>query len=113
MERFFDSMATRIHGERAAQSDARINFVFSDLGESHVLWIENGVLHHAQREPDPAADATVRLTHRFFLNLVIGQLGLREALFSDELDLDGSRTALFGFFRLLEGPTERFPIVTP
>ena len=34
-------------------------------------------------------------------------------VFSDELDVDGSRTALLSFFRLLERPDGRFAIVTP
>ena len=41
------------------------------------------------------------------------QVGLREALFSEELDVEGSRLALLSFFRLLEAPNPGFAIVTP
>ena len=42
-------------------------------------------------EPEAGADATVKVTHEFFLRLLLQQVGLREAVFSDELDVDGSR----------------------
>jgi alkyl sulfatase BDS1-like metallo-beta-lactamase superfamily hydrolase len=113
VDRFFAAMATRLDGPAAAGKRLTINFVFTDLGESYVLDVENSVLHHARGEPDPEADATVHLTHDFFLRLLTRQVGLREALFSDDLDVDGSRTALFSFFTLLDNPDEDFAIVTP
>jgi alkyl sulfatase BDS1-like metallo-beta-lactamase superfamily hydrolase len=90
-----------------------LNFVLSDRGESHVLRLENAVLHHRRGPPDPAADATVRLTHDFLLRLVTREAGLREMVFSDELAVDGSRLALLSFLTLLDQPDGRFPIVTP
>jgi alkyl sulfatase BDS1-like metallo-beta-lactamase superfamily hydrolase len=113
MSRFFDAMATRLNGPRADGHDASINFVFTDLEESYVLQVRNAVLHHRQRPPDPDADATVRLTQDFFLRLTTGQLGLRDVIFSDDLDVEGSRLELLGFFRLLDRPEEAFAIVTP
>ncbi len=113
LAQLFDSMATRLDGEKAADDDSVINFVFSDLGETHVLWIENSVLHHRKGESDPAADATVTMTHDFLLRLVTRQIGVRDALFSEDFTIDGSRTTLVSFFGLLDQPDERFPIVTP
>jgi alkyl sulfatase BDS1-like metallo-beta-lactamase superfamily hydrolase len=112
LERFFESMATRLVGPDAEGEDTRLNLVFTDVDESWVLWLENAVLHHRRRAPDPAADATVRLTRDLFLRLVLREAGLRELVFSDELDVDGSRLALLSFFSLLEPPREAFPIVT-
>jgi alkyl sulfatase BDS1-like metallo-beta-lactamase superfamily hydrolase len=113
MERFFDSMAARLDGPKAQGKETTINFVFSDLDESHVLTVENAVLHHERRDPDPGAEATIRLTRDFFLRLAMRQVGLREAIFSEELEVDGSRVALLSFFSLLEAPNETFAIVTP
>lgn len=113
LDRFFDAMATRVVGPKADGKELRLNFVFTDLGETHVVELSNGVLHHRKAEADPSADATIRLTHDFLLRLSTGQAGLREMIFSDELHVDGSRTALVGFFSLLDRPDGRFPIVTP
>jgi len=112
-ERFFEAMAARLIGPEADGRELTLNFVFTDLDESWVLRLRNAVLHHRREAPHPEADATVRITHALFLRLVTRQAGLRELLFSEDLDLDGSRLALVSFFSLLEQPRFAFPIVTP
>ncbi len=113
LEYFFTAMATRINGLKAAEKPMTLNFVFTDLGETHVLSLENGVLHHAKRDADPTAQVTVKLTRDFFLRLTTGQAGLRDMIFSDDLNVEGSRLQLLSFFSLLERPDGLFPIVTP
>ncbi len=113
LEHFFAAMATRLDGPEAADEAMTLNFVFTDLGETHVLTLENAVLHHARREADPAAAVTVRLTRELFLRMATGQAGLRELIFSDDLAVEGSRTGLLSFFSLFDQPDGRFPIVTP
>jgi alkyl sulfatase BDS1-like metallo-beta-lactamase superfamily hydrolase len=113
-EQFFASMATRVNGPKADGKAMVLNFVFTDLGETHVLELANAVLHHRQRAaPDPGAAVTVRLTRPFLVDLVTGQAGLREALFSGDLSVEGSRMELLSFFSLLDTPQPSFPIVTP
>ncbi len=112
--RFFDAMATRLDPAKAEGDTTRLVFDFPDLGETHELFLENAVLHHRPVTGGaPEADATLRMTHDFFLRLMLRQAGLRDLVFSDELEIDGSRTALLSFLRMLEPPNERFAIVTP
>lgn len=114
LDLFFTAMATRLDGEKAAARDPlTLNFVFTDTDETFVLNVENAVLHHWSRESDPTAAATVRLTRAFFLRLVTGQVGLKDVLLSDELDVEGSRTSLVAFFGLLDAVDGNFSIVTP
>jgi alkyl sulfatase BDS1-like metallo-beta-lactamase superfamily hydrolase len=114
LDLFFAAMATRLNGPKAAESDpVTLNFVFTDVGETHVLNLENAVLHHWKREADPGAAATVKLTRPMFLRMGTGEVGLRDFIFSDELDVDGSRMALLSFFQLLDRPDPNFAIVTP
>jgi alkyl sulfatase BDS1-like metallo-beta-lactamase superfamily hydrolase len=113
LEQFFASMAARLDGARADGKRVTLNFVFTDLGESWVLELENAVLHHTRRDPDPDAAATVKLTHEFLLRLATQQAGLRDLLFSDDLEVEGSRLELLAFFSLLDRPDGSFPIVTP
>ncbi len=114
LDSFFAALATRLDGPKAAEQEpVTLNFVFTDAGETHVLQLENAVLHHWQREADPNAAATVKLTRALFLKMGTGQVGLKDFIFSDELEVDGSRTALLSFFRLLDRPNPNFPIVTP
>ena len=113
LEDFFASLAARIDGPAAQGRTTSLNLVFRDLGETWVLALENGVLHHERREADPQAAATVHLTRDLLVRLVTGQAGLRELVFSDELEVDGSRLELLGFLSLLDRPAGPFPIVTP
>jgi linear primary-alkylsulfatase len=55
----------------------------------------------------------VKLTRDPFIKMGTGGVGLRDLIVSDELSVEGSRTALLGFFRLLDAPNPDFPIVTP
>ncbi len=113
LDYFFTAMATRVNGADAASKSMKLNFVFTDVGETHVLELGNGVLHHTKTAADPKADVTVKLTLDFFLRLTTGQAGLRDLVFSDDLDVEGSRMQLLSFFSLLERPDGLFPIVTP
>lgn len=113
IDRFFASMAARLNGPEADGKDTRINFVFTDAGESYVAWLENSVLQYRRAEPDPAADATIKLTREFLIRSATGQAGIRDMIFSKELDVDGNRLALLSFFSLLDRPDGNFAIVTP
>ncbi len=113
VRRFFDSMAVRLNGPDAEGVELKVNFVFTDLGESYLLDISNAVLHHRPSLPDAPADATLRMTHGMFLSLLLGQAGLKDLLLSDEIELEGSKLDLLRFFSLLDKPEGRFNIVTP
>ncbi len=110
---FFDSMAVRLNGPDAEGKQVVINIIFTDLNESYVLSLENSVLHHRKSSPDPRADATIRVTHDLFLGMVTGKAGIKDALFADDLEIDGSRMALVRFLMLFDKPRANFPIVTP
>ena len=110
---FFDSMAARLNGPDAEGVGLRVKIEFTDLNESYLLEIENAVLHHQPAQPDMEADATLKLTHELFVQMLIGQAGLRDTLFSDELEVDGSALDLLKFFSLIDKPAGRFNIVTP
>ena len=113
LEAFFEAMAVNLDGPRAAESELTINVVFTDLGESFVLDVENGVLHHRRAPPSPDANATLEITHGLFVDLILRNVGVRETLFSDELSLGGSRLDAVRFFRLFSPASGDFPIVTP
>ncbi len=112
IERFLDAMAASLNGPDAVDVELTINLVFSDLGESHVLTLENAVLHHRRAPPDPQADATLTLTKDFFLRMVTGSAGATDLLLSEDTDIEGSRIDLARFFRLLDKAPGAFPIVT-
>ncbi len=113
LSRLFDSMAVRLDGPAAEGKQFVVNVIFKDINESYVLTLENSVLHHRQTDPDPAANATLKLTHELFLKMAIGTAGIRDTIFSDDLETSGSRIDLVRFFLLFDKPKGIFNIVTP
>ena len=89
-----------------------MNLVFSDLGESYVLRIANGVLHFRKAPPATDANATLTLTKAFFLRMVTGGAGAKDLLLSDDTRIEGSKLDLGRFFALIEKAPGTFPIVT-
>lgn len=110
---FLDSMAVRLNGPKADGKNLVINLVFTDIGESYVLHVENAVLHHKMAPPDARANATLNITHKMFLKMGTNTAGIKEFLFSDDIRIDGSKIDLIRFFALLDRPKEKFNIVTP
>ena len=113
VERFLDSLTVRLDGPAADGKRFKFNFVFTDVGETHVLELENAVLHHRRAPPSPDADATVRLTRDLLLRIVIGEAGVRDIVMSGDLEVEGSRLKLLSFLSMLDKPDGRFAIVTP
>ena len=107
-----DAMAASVNGDRAAGKNLRINLILPDRGESHVLWIENAVLHHRSGSPDPAASATLTIPKSSLLRFMTGAAGIREFLLNREIRTSGSRLDLIRFFSLIEKPSGAFPIMT-
>ena len=110
---FFDTMAVRLNGPDAEGKSITLKIVFSDIGESHELSLANAVLHHKEVESDSPADATLIVTYDLFIRMMIGQAGLKDTLFSDELEVEGSKIDLVRFFSLFDKPKGTFNIVTP
>jgi alkyl sulfatase BDS1-like metallo-beta-lactamase superfamily hydrolase len=113
VENFFISMATRLVGPEAHDEDYKINITFTDLNETYFLWIENAVLHFKKQAPSEKADATLNVTHELFLNMAIGEAGIKDTLFSDNLKIEGSKLDLVNFFRLFDKPKGVFNIIEP
>lgn len=113
LESFFTAMAARLNAPKAEGKDLIVNLVFTDLGETYVLELKNSVLRHYKRDPHPDANVTMKITQDLYLKMLTGTAGLKDTLFSDDLDIDGSRLDLVSFFRLIDKPTGTFDIVTP
>ncbi len=113
LESFFTAMAARLNAPKADGKEMIVNLVFTDLGESYVLELKNSVLRHYKRDPRPDANVTMKVTHDLYLKMLTGKAGLKDTLFSDDLEIEGNRLDLVSFFRLIDKPTGTFDIVTP
>jgi len=110
---FMTAMSVRLKAEEAEGEQMTINIVFTDLDQTFVLELSNSVLHYREGEADPDANATLEITHPMFLKVMVGQAGIGDLAFSDEIAIRGSRLDLVRFFGLLDRPDPKFPIVTP
>ncbi len=113
VERFLEVMAASLDGPAAEDKNYTINLIFSDTGESFVLWIENAVLHHKRSKPVDGAQATLTLTKPLWVKLMAGTAGLKDTVLSSDLKISGSRIDLIRFFALIDKAAGNFPIVTP
>jgi alkyl sulfatase BDS1-like metallo-beta-lactamase superfamily hydrolase len=110
---FFQSMSVRLNGPKADGVERSVAINFSDLGTSYLLQIKNSVMHYTQTSAPVTTDATLTLSHGLFVRMLTGDVGLRETLTSDDLDVDGSVVDLLRFFSLFDAPDGLFNIVTP
>ncbi|MBK1873589.1 MBL fold metallo-hydrolase [Marinobacter sp. 1-3A] len=110
---FFDSMAVRLKADDAEGESMSIKVTFTDLNESYLLTLDNSVLHNRRTDSDTPADATLKLTQPLFVDILIGEAGLKDMLFSDEISFEGSKLDLLRFFSMLDKPEGKFNIVTP
>ncbi|MBI9093152.1 MAG: MBL fold metallo-hydrolase [Desulfobacterium sp.] len=113
IDSFLDSMSLRLNGPDADGKDITLNFTFTDLNVNYVITVENAVMHYKKSEPDPKADATLKLTHDIYLDIALEIAGLKDILFSDDIKFEGSKLKLIKFFSLLDKPDPRFNIVVP
>ena len=113
VDKFFQSMSVRLDSEKANDVDMAVAIQFSDLDETYLLSVKNSVMHYRLADSIEGADASLLLTHSFFIRMLTGDVGLREGLTSDELSVDGSKVDLVRFFSLFGAPDGLFNIVTP
>jgi len=114
---FFDTMAVRLKSEDADNKNWQVKINFTDLNESHLLWIENSVLHHrlldSETPLEQKVNATLSLPRPLFVDMLIGEAGIKEMVSSDDLSVEGSKIDLIRFLTLFEKPTTSFGIVLP
>lgn len=110
---FFKSLSVRLNGPDAEGKRIKIKIDFTDLNETYILSLENSVLHYRKDENDEKTDAGIKITHPLFIKMLTGKAGVRDILFSDDLDIEGSKIDLIRFFALFDKPNGTFNIVTP
>jgi alkyl sulfatase BDS1-like metallo-beta-lactamase superfamily hydrolase len=104
-----DVIAVRINPEKALAAPMRVNLVLTDVNETHLITIRNGVMIHEKGIVDPKADGTVRLAR--FDMIVTMLAGVAPATRSIQTEGDSS---LYGKLAGMVDPLEpNFNIVTP
>jgi alkyl sulfatase BDS1-like metallo-beta-lactamase superfamily hydrolase len=101
--------AVRINPERALASPLKLNLRLSDMGESYLITIENGVMITEAGVSEPNANATATMTRRDLLAALFAGVALPALKISTEGD-----GATFGKLASMIDPLDaNFNIVTP
>jgi alkyl sulfatase BDS1-like metallo-beta-lactamase superfamily hydrolase len=107
-----DYLSIRIRHHEAAGLAATIQLVLLDTGESYVLELSNGVLHHRPGKSTMPSDATVTMPRsQLDAVLVSGEPGT--ILTAQDVRVEGNATALRRMFDALDDFPFWFNIVTP
>lgn len=113
LDMFFDLLAVRLIGPRAAGKKLVFNANFSDTGEQYLLVVENCVLNYAKGKQSAEADASLTMTRAALDEIVLGEATLAEELAAGKASIDGNPEKLVEFLSLLDTFEFWFNIVTP
>ncbi len=113
LDMFFDLLAVRLIGPKAAGKKIVLNAIFPDIDEEYLLVVENGVLNYALGKQDPEADATLTLSRTALDEVILGEAKLADKLSAGEAQISGSPEKLVEFLSLMDTFEFWFNIVTP
>jgi alkyl sulfatase BDS1-like metallo-beta-lactamase superfamily hydrolase len=113
VNKFFETLAVRLDSQKAQGLNLSIGVTFTDLDSDYLLIVKNSVLREESLLKSTKLNASISLTHDLFIKILIGQIGAKDLLLSDELKVEGSTFDLLTFLNLFDKPTPNFNIVTP
>lgn len=108
-----DYVAIHLNGPRAAGKRGRYDFVFTDIGQTWRVNLENAVLQYSRTLPDTAAEATLSLTRAALNDVIGGKITYEKAVQSGLIQVSGNQAAAAELFSLMDTFDPWFNIVTP
>ena len=109
----FNYSAVRLNGDKAAGKRLQFNFEFVDSGDRYLVDLSNGVLHHKLDATSNDPNATVRLSKRSLVGLMLAKVPVEALIESGSLSVDGDVSSLKLLVSLLDDFEFWFNIVTP
>jgi alkyl sulfatase BDS1-like metallo-beta-lactamase superfamily hydrolase len=109
---YFDLLAVRIDGTKAAKKDLELNFEISDTNEKAHLFLSGGALHHRMGTTKDDIP-TLRITRAGLDALNLKQKTVAELRKDGDVELSGNPLKIKAFFDLIEEPDYWFEIVRP
>lgn len=104
-----DFLGVRLIPERVAGLSYVINLNISDRGEKLALTLSRGCLTHLPNKADPAAVATLTLSHQAIANIAVGA----STLDGERVRIEGDRDKVETLFAALDDFDPMFNVVTP
>ena len=110
---FFDLLAVRLNGPKANGKRAVLNWVFTDIGQTVVLNLENSALTQRSGGRAAHADATLTLTRKTLNEIMMQQTTFPEAVGAGKIKIEGNGAKLLELLGLFDTFVPSFEIVEP
>jgi alkyl sulfatase BDS1-like metallo-beta-lactamase superfamily hydrolase len=113
LDLFFDFLAMKLNGPKAAGKNILLNVNFPDVNESYLLELSNSVLNHTPERSSEKADASVKMTRETLNQIILKQTTLDKAISAGDVTITGNKNSLNELLSYIEGFDFWFNIVTP
>jgi alkyl sulfatase BDS1-like metallo-beta-lactamase superfamily hydrolase len=113
LEWFFELMAIRLNGLKAADLSFVMNISFTDIKKKYVIVAKNGVLNYSSGKISKDADVSLALSRNAFDKVMLGESDFQTMVASGDIKLKGSGKKLKEFLGMLDEFGFWFNIVTP
>ena len=110
---YFDFMAVRLNGDKAAGKTMMLNWRFTDSNQNYVLNLENSALTFVEDMQADDADATLTLTRATLDEISLRKTTFASALQSGQIAIAGKKEKLAELLAMLDDFPIRFPVVEP
>jgi alkyl sulfatase BDS1-like metallo-beta-lactamase superfamily hydrolase len=109
-----DATAVRFNADRAKGKTFTINLVLTDVNETHLITVENGVMIHEEGVRDDKADATVTMKRQDMLETLLAGVPLTLKTATGAIKVSGKSGGAYAELVGLIDPVQpNFNIVTP
>lgn len=108
-----DIAAVRTDPVKASERALKLNLVLSDVNETHLVTVENGVLIHETGIHDDSAGATVSLTRMELVLTLLAGMPPEQFIKAGNIGIEGDATLYGVLTDMIEAPQPNFNIVEP
>ena len=113
LDMYFDFMAVRLDGDKAAGKTMVLNWRFTDSNQNYVLNLENSALTFVEDMQADDADATLTLTRATLDEISLRKTTFASALQSGQIAIAGKKEKLAELLEMLDDFPIRFAVVEP
>ena len=113
LDMYFDFMAVRLNGDKAAGRKIVLNWRFTDTGQEYVLNLENSALTCVADMQADEADATLTLTRATLDEISLRKTTFESALESGKIAVNGKRERFLELLAMLDTFPIDFAVVEP
>jgi alkyl sulfatase BDS1-like metallo-beta-lactamase superfamily hydrolase len=113
LDMFFDYMAVRLNGPKAADKHITVNWVFTDANQTYAVTLENGVLNYKRGRLAANPEATVFLTRAVLDTIAAKQATFPGRILAGDIRVEDGMLKFLEMMSCLDEFEFWFNIVTP